>query len=142
MPVYSYIDRGNKFTKYLGKSFFLSPMTVLIVFILIGFTYILVLSPGSYQGQETVSLLRPPSAGRSNEYQSRVLSFLYTQDPNPKGMKLAVWPKYGSTGEMLEFNDQGVAPRPVIDSFRKQGISYYIQNIMGDGFTRGGTTRM
>lgn len=57
-------------------------------------------------------------------------------------MNLAAWPKYGAAGEMIEFNDQGAASKPVTDSFRKEGITYYIQNVMGDGFKRGGTLNM
>lgn len=96
--------------------------------------FFFIVSSGSYSGSDVLSLLASPTSGRNNEYQSRILSFLYTQDPNPKGMNLADWPQYGSEGEMLEFNDQGVSPKPVTDSFRQDALSYYIQNLMGDGF--------
>lgn len=42
------------------------------------------------------------------------------------------WPTYGPQGQMLEFFDVG-SSRVVTDTFRKEGISFYIQNIMGDG---------
>ncbi|EGF99067.1 uncharacterized protein MELLADRAFT_68830 [Melampsora larici-populina 98AG31] len=102
MPVYGFIDRGLKQTKYLG----------------------------SYSGINTVSALRAPSAGRSTDIQTRYLNFLYTNDPNPKGVKVQ-WPKYGPNAQLMEFSDTE-SGKIVPDNFRKDGIQYYIENIMGD----------
>ncbi|KAH9808332.1 Alpha/Beta hydrolase protein [Melampsora americana] len=102
VPVYGFIDRGFKKTKYLG----------------------------SFAGINTVSALKAPTAGRSADIQSRYLNFVYTSDPNPKGVKVQ-WPKYGPSAQLMEFSDTDTG-KIVPDSFRKEGIQYYIENIMGD----------
>ncbi|EGF99065.1 lipase [Melampsora larici-populina 98AG31] len=101
-PVYGFIDRGSKNTKYLG----------------------------SYAGVNTLSVLKAPAAGRSTDIQTRYLNFVYTNDPNPKGVKVQ-WPKYGPTAQLMEFSDTETG-KIVPDDFRKEGIQYYITDIMGD----------
>lgn len=131
MPVWSYIDRGLKNTTYLGLSSRISASPPpLLACVLIWWNH----PPGSFTGIDALEVLKAPTAGRSNEYQSRILSFVYTHDPNPKGMNLTDWPQYGTKGKMLEFNDQGASPKPVLDTFRREAIAYYMENIMGDGF--------
>ncbi|KAH9812219.1 Alpha/Beta hydrolase protein [Melampsora americana] len=111
-PVFGFIDRGLKNTSYLG----------------------------SFEGATTISILKAPTPGRSEAIQSRFLSFVYTQNPNTNSSKVQ-WPKYGETGQLLQFDDEG-ASKAISDDFRKSAIEYYIQNIMGDSAKMGNSTHM
>ncbi|EGG04057.1 uncharacterized protein MELLADRAFT_89562 [Melampsora larici-populina 98AG31] len=124
VPVYGFIDRGLKDTQYLGRFHKSSTLKDVLKMVFI------TLSVGSYSGVNTVSALRAPSAGRSTDIQTRYLNFLYTNDPNPKGTKVQ-WPKYGTNAQLMEFSDTENG-KIVADNFRKEGIQYYIENIMGD----------
>ncbi|EGF99066.1 uncharacterized protein MELLADRAFT_112983 [Melampsora larici-populina 98AG31] len=110
IPVYGFIDRGLKQTKYLDS--------------------LVTAFSGSYSGVNTVSALKAPAAGRSADIQTRYLNFVYTSNPNPTGVKVQ-WPKYGPTAQLMEFSDTE-SGKIVPDNFRKEGIQYYIENIMGD----------
>lgn len=100
--VYGFIDQGFKETPYLGSFF----------------------------GANTLSALSTRSSPRSEDIQNRYLSFVYTQDPNPKGSTVQ-WPKYGPSAQLLQFNDEGV-DKVVVDNFRKEELIYYTTNLMGD----------
>ncbi|EGG08315.1 uncharacterized protein MELLADRAFT_105203 [Melampsora larici-populina 98AG31] len=100
--VYGFIDHGLKGTPFLGSFF----------------------------GANTLSALSAQSSPRSDDIQNRYLSFVYTQDPNPKGSTVQ-WPKYGPSSQLLQFNDDGM-DKIVPDNFRQAQIAYYTTNLMGD----------
>ncbi|KAH9816164.1 lipase [Melampsora americana] len=101
MPLWGYLDRGFKDTPILG-SFHLSEL--LSVF---GFT----------------------KTSRTNDFQSRWISF--TNDLNPNVNGLPYWSKYGDgKGRLMRFGLLG-SERMINDDFREDGIGFLAEN---DGY--------
>ncbi|KAH9816610.1 putative carotenoid ester lipase precursor [Melampsora americana] len=99
MPSFGYIDRGSKGLPYIG----------------------------SVHANELTSVFGKISGARTNDFQSRWISFVNTLDPNSPG--LPRWERYGAEGgQVLEFNDLG-SSGTIPDDFREDGTNFLIENI-------------
>ncbi|EGG06827.1 putative carotenoid ester lipase precursor [Melampsora larici-populina 98AG31] len=99
MPSYGYIDRGSKSLPYLGSA----------------------------HASELTAVFGQMPGPRTNDFQSRWISFVNALDPNSAG--LPRWERYGSGGgQVLEFKDLG-SSGTIPDDFRADGTNFVIENM-------------
>lgn len=82
---------------------------------------------GSVHAGELTAVFGKLSSLRTNDFQSRWVSFITNLDPNYPG--LPRWETYGpEDGQVLEFKDWG-SSRTIPDTFRSDGMNFIIQNL-------------